>query len=103
MNAITKPDLYTKTILTVIAACLVWLCVNNLSFLPRAEAQPGGVLSQVQIIGIDRNVRIPVQIIGSEKPLPVTATSDGLSVKLSGIKKGKDWDAIKTEEAAAKP
>ena len=32
-----KPDLYTKSVLTVIAACLVWLCVNGVT--PTALAQ----------------------------------------------------------------
>lgn len=102
MNAITKPDLYTKGVLTIIAVCLVWICLNNVSFLSRAEAQPGGVLSQVQIIGIEKGVRIPVQIVGTDKPLPITST-EGVPVKLTGIKKGKEWDAIKIEDTAVKP
>lgn len=35
-----KADLYTRVVLTVIAACLVWLCVGPLLTAP-VEAQSG--------------------------------------------------------------
>jgi len=31
MQTIYKPDVYTKIVLTVIAVCLVWLCVDRTS------------------------------------------------------------------------
>ena len=32
-------DRYTKTVLTVIAACLVWLCLRDVDFVTSANAQ----------------------------------------------------------------
>ena len=34
-----KIDLYTKGVLTVIAACLVYLCLGKPAFMPTAHAQ----------------------------------------------------------------
>ena len=35
-----KTDLYTKAVLTVIAACLVWMCVNGATPVTLAQGQP---------------------------------------------------------------
>ena len=32
-------DTYTKAVLTVIAACLVWMCAKDADFIPSAHAQ----------------------------------------------------------------
>jgi len=34
-----KFDTYTKTVLTIIALCLVWLCVRDVNFTPTAQAK----------------------------------------------------------------
>lgn len=34
-----KTDLYTKSVLTVMALCLVWMCVNGDTPVVRAQAQ----------------------------------------------------------------
>lgn len=36
-----KVDTYTKAVLTVIAACLVWMCAIQTNLLPAAIAQTG--------------------------------------------------------------
>lgn len=63
-----RTDLYTKTVLTVIAACLVWMCLAGRSMMPVAKAQGTGT-QQVILMGWTDNggVRHPFDT----KPLPV--------------------------------
>lgn len=81
-----KPDLYTKVILTVIAVCLVWICIRDVTFSNRAIAQIDQVGQRVYITGIAQGVYFPVAItsIGrgqlfdipnSWQPLPVSLQS----------------------------
>ena len=48
-------DAYVKTILTVIATCLVWICLRDISFVDRAYANQLGKkdIVDVRIRGID--------------------------------------------------
>lgn len=50
-------DRYTKVILTVIAICLVWICVRDLDVIPVAFAQTdrGRDVVKVQIVSIDES------------------------------------------------
>ncbi len=59
-----KADMYTKLILTIIAGCLVWICMRDVPFITRAHAQPA--VTQVQIVG-------------TLSPLPVVPYSGPLS------------------------
>ena len=59
-----KTDVYTKIILTVIATCLAWLCVQPLLSPKPMAAQSA---QRVVIVGIDG-----IQLLASGKPaLPV--------------------------------
>lgn len=60
-----QTDRYTKTVLTVIAAALVWLCVRDFVSPAPAQAGPGGG-SPVVIVGLER---VPGYRFD---PLPVT-------------------------------
>jgi len=64
-------DRYTKIILTVIAVCLVWICVRDIAIVGPAQASSG--VQEVNIVGVAghpfglrdvsmRNVALPVQI-----------------------------------------
>lgn len=44
-------DTYTKTMLTIIALCLLWICVRDLPLLSNAQAQSS--VQEVKIVGID--------------------------------------------------
>lgn len=46
----TRIDLYTKTVLTVIAGCLVWICVATTPVGIRVEAQGSQVAQQQRVI-----------------------------------------------------
>jgi hypothetical protein len=60
-----KLDLYAKSILTLIAAALLWLCFDSVLH-PRAAAAQGPV--KVIITGVDRETTVlPVKIIGGTK------------------------------------
>jgi hypothetical protein len=47
-----KPDLYTKTVLTVIAGCLVYFVVQDVAPIKAARAQSGGVVD-ANIVKLD--------------------------------------------------
>ncbi|MBA7560728.1 hypothetical protein ES708_02358 [subsurface metagenome] len=51
-------DLYTKIVLTVIAACLLWISVRNITFTTDVNALPtdrGDDVLKVQIVSIDES------------------------------------------------
>jgi hypothetical protein len=58
-----QPDRYTRAVLTVIAAALVWLCVRDLPFVRPAQAAAGQpvVLVGVEGVGIGRFDPLPVK------------------------------------------
>jgi hypothetical protein len=62
-----KIDTYTKLVLTVIAAALVWLCVRDLP--PITHAQAGPQEQPVTLIGasIDPRAPLPVMIVGVKR------------------------------------
>ena len=74
-----KTDLYTKTILTVIASALVWMCLNGRSIVPAAQAQTPQPTSRptVALFGwIDGDgighpfdkAPLPVRVVPSNRP-----------------------------------
>lgn len=65
-----KFDLYTKFVLTVIAVCLVWVCLRDVALVRSAQAAPpqcGGCTQDVRITGI----KLGSQSGFDEKYLPV--------------------------------
>lgn len=79
-----KIDLYTKVVLTIIALCLIWVCVKDISFSRTASAQS---TQPVSIVGITQGLIIPVGISGIDQypstpwePLPVSVTQNPLPV-----------------------
>lgn len=65
-----KTDLYTKTVLTVIAACLLWLAIENSLFPRPVAAQIGSGIQKVVVAGIEAGlpVALPVNVrqVGGE-------------------------------------
>jgi hypothetical protein len=71
-------DLYTKAILTLIAACLVWLCVQGQT----SQAVHAQDVQRVVIAGIDRfkpTATLPVQVVGE-----VEIGNSAINVNLEG-------------------
>lgn len=93
-------DIYTKTVLTVIAACLVLICVKFYSQPQSVKADQPSLPQEIKIVGIapdvilpvTANSSIPVQIQGSNAVLPVgviAAKSTGIvPVVLRGVTNG---------------
>jgi hypothetical protein len=54
-------DRYTKAVLTVIAACLMWICLRDAPVIPLAFAQTdrGASVQKVQIVSIDESPTLP--------------------------------------------
>lgn len=69
-------DGYTKAVLTVIAGCLVWLCVRDVGLDSAAYAQGSsgiGGVTKVKIVGIDfKNMEITGPLTDA---LPVTVVA----------------------------
>jgi hypothetical protein len=80
-----KADNYTKTMLTIIAACLLWISIALMSsqdLVRTASAQPQGpgkpVVQQVLLTGIAPGFALPVNLVavdGVNKPVPVSIFS----------------------------
>ena len=79
-----KTDLYTKSVLTVIAACLLWLAIQNTLFPRPVAAQIGAGIQKVVVAGIEAGlpVALPVNVrqVGGENvpnaTLPVKVQTD---------------------------
>jgi hypothetical protein len=50
-----RTDTYTKVVLTVIAACLVWIAAGGPTLIPRVQAQ-GDAVTRVRIEGWSESV-----------------------------------------------
>ncbi len=65
-----KTDLYTKTVLTVIAVSLLWLAIENSLFPRPVAAQIGAGIQKVVVAGIEPGlpVALPVNVrqVGGE-------------------------------------
>jgi hypothetical protein len=95
-----KTDLYTKTVLTIIAACLVVLVLKQVRLIPEAVAAAPALPAAGRSYGLvpvnpDGSVTVrfqtreamPVNIIGIHQPF-----SSGETGRYS-------WDAIRTAES----
>ena len=100
-----KVDAYTKGLLTVIAACLVWMCLNGVTPAANAQAklpQPtpvvlvdanGMPIFTAQGLRVNfGNAVIPVSV--ANNPVPVEVTNRALPVALRTIQRTAAWDPI---------
>jgi len=111
-----KIDLYTKAVLTVIALCLIWICVNGAT--PVAEAQAGPP-APTPVILVDQNgtpiyqrqgLRVHLvndtgvsiytaqglRVNYGPQPVPVAvSTATGaVPVSLRSVQRGNAWDPL---------
>ena len=100
-------DRYTKTLLTIIAACLLLQTLLALDRVAFARGQAGAVAqpapTPVYIYGWDRNaLPLPVAIeqrdpvsVTLAQPAKLAYTPDNpLPASINGIRKGSSWDSI---------
>jgi hypothetical protein len=108
-----KIDLYTKSVLSVIAACLVWLCFGALTPTASAQANAQKVIvagwdRPIQVVLVDGNgmplvgnqgLRVnfgaqPVPVSFGAQPLPVTFGNQPLPVAVTAIQRSDNWQPI---------
>jgi hypothetical protein len=80
-------DAYTKAVLTVIAACLVWMCVNGATPTTHAQAKPP---EPAPVVLVDPR-GVPLTNI------PVTVLNPELAVAVRSIQRGGVWDPIQVQ------
>ncbi len=90
-------DLYTKTVLTVIALCLVWMCVNGAT--PVARAQTELVKPTPVVLVNEKGFPIFTQqglrVNLGAQPLPVTTANNApFPVSVRSIQQGSAWDPL---------
>jgi hypothetical protein len=98
-----KTDTYTKAILSVIAACLVWMCVTRELPAAQAQAQPQAPPAQpappVRVILVDQLNRPIYTTQGllvnvGEAPMPVQVTNQAVPVTLNAVQQTGAWDPV---------
>lgn len=52
-------DPYLRVVLTVIAICLVWICIRDVALVPSAEAARDSGVVKVQVVSIHREGWMP--------------------------------------------
>ena len=103
-----QTDLYTKAVLTVIATCLMWLCVNGATPVVGAQAtrpEPtpvvlvdanGNPIYGAEGFRINVGTKaVPVFIQNDE--MPVTVTNRALTVAVGAIRRSSVWDPIQVQ------
>ena len=104
-------DAYTKGMLTVIAACLVWMCLNGVT--PAAQAQTakpekpepmpvvlvdarGNPIYNSEGLRVNLAAKtIPVSVTNAS--LPVEVTNPALAVAVRAIQRTTVWDPINVQ------
>ena len=120
-----KIDTYTKAVLTVIAACLVWLCVKSSGdvVVAQSQANPVGPLPAQPVVVVGWGRLNPAVVGGieidwsdsqrrvSETSLAVRPSADArfdplrvrvenrtpVSVSVDGVRRGRDWEPLRTQ------
>src|SRR5688572_10148952 len=101
-------DLYTKAVLTVIAVCLVWICVNGATPVVGAQAarpEPtpvvlvdpkGNPIYAAEGLRVNIGTKaLPVSV--QNESMPVTVTNRALAVAVAAIQRGQVWDPIQVQ------
>ena len=83
-------DLYTKVVLSVIAACLVWLCLNSITPIASAQAGPA---RPMPVLLVDEH-GAP---LANDQGLPVVIGDQTLSVALTAIERRGGWQPIQVD------
>lgn len=79
-------DRYTKTVLTVIAGALVYLCIVMTAFPPvhaqQTAARPGEMTGPAQVVVVGWNTNAPVPITTTQPLHVVTERSSGAADRM---------------------
>ena len=98
-------DAYTKAILTIIAACLVWMCLNSITPVTQAQAKlpeptpvvlvdvKGAPITTVPVRLTNQSVSVDV----TNPSLAVAVSNPSLAVAVRSIQRGAAWDPIQVQ------
>ncbi len=91
-----KTDLYTKAVLTVIAMCLVWMCLNAAIPVARAQADRAQPTPVILVNEKGAPIYTPqgLRVNLGAQPLPVIVNNAPLPVSVTSIQQGTAWDPI---------
>jgi hypothetical protein len=101
-------DVYTKTVLTVIAVCLVWMCLNGATPVVGAQtAQPepapvmlvdakGNPIFTADGLRVNLGTKA-VPVFVQNDSLNVAVTNRALRVALGSIQRSTVWDPIQVQ------
>ena len=98
-----KIDVYTKVVLTVIALCLVWQCVNGVT--PAALAQPQSQTAKptpTPVMLVDANgnslfTPTGLRVTVTNPSLSVDVTNKAIAVAVRAIQRTAVWDPIQVQ------
>ena len=100
-----KVDLYTKVVLSVIATCLVWLCLNGVT--PGVSAQAGPNRPTPVFLVDERGAPLAnaqgLRVNVSNPAVPVVIVNQTLSVALTSIERRGAWQPIEVDVAKTPP
>ena len=98
-----KSDLYTKAVLTVIAACLTWMCISGVTPVARAQTpkppQPTPVILvdakgvPLEALRVSLGQQFIPVVVSNAQPVPVAVNST-VAVAVRSLERGGRWDAI---------
>jgi hypothetical protein len=91
-----KIDAYTKAVLTVIAACLMWICLSGVTPVVGAQAARPQPTPVVLVDASGTPLRAVPVIVGNPS-LPVELTNRSLNVAVQSIQRGTAWDPIRVQ------
>jgi hypothetical protein len=100
-----KTDAYTKAILTIIAACLMWMCLNGVTPVTQAQVKPPEPAPVILVdakgnpIFTAEGLRVnfgpkPLPVILTNDAVPVNVRNPALPVVLRAVQRSTMWDAI---------
>ena len=105
-----KIDAYSKVVLTVIAACLLWMCLNGVTPTARAQAnkpEPARVIlvnEQGEPLFTRDGLRVtlgqkplPLPVMVTNDRLPVDVRNSAIAVAVRAIQRTAVWDPIQVQ------
>jgi hypothetical protein len=100
-----KVDVYTKVVLSVIATCLVWLCLNGV--IPGVSAQAGPSRPTPVLLVDERGAPLAnaqgLRVNVSNPAVPVVIGNQTLSVALTSIERRGTWQPIEVDVTKTPP
>ena len=89
-------DLYLKSVLTVIAACLLWMCLNTTSPAAFAQAKPAEPMRVVLVD--DQNVPLStvqgLHVNLGLQTVPVSVANPSLAVRVTSLERSGEWQPL---------